>query len=34
MPQYAVHLVYELVPEFNEEMNAVFTEMHTGDWWW
>ena len=31
---FAQHLVYEPVREFDEEGNTVFTEMHTGDWWW
>ena len=31
---YAEHLVFEPMHEFDDEGNRVYTDMHTGDWWW
>jgi len=31
---YAEHLVFAPKHEFDEEYNRVYTDMHTGDWWW
>jgi len=31
---YAEHLVFAPRHEFDEEYNRVYTDMHTGDWWW
>jgi len=28
------HLVFELIHEFDDEGNRVYTDMHTGDCWW
>jgi len=31
---YAEHLVFEPIHEFDDEGNRVYTDIHTGDWWW
>jgi len=31
---YAEYLVFAPIHEFDEEYNRVYTDMHTGDWWW
>ena len=31
---FADHLVYEPVREFDVDGNQVYTDIHTGDWWW
>ena len=31
---FAEHMIYEPVREFDAEGNRVYTDMHTGDWWW
>ena len=31
---FAEHLVYEPLWEFDGDGNCVYTDIHTGDWWW
>jgi len=31
---YAEHLVFAPIHEFDEKYIRVYTDMHTGDWWW
>jgi len=31
---YTEHLVFASKYEFDEEYNRVYTDRHTGDWWW
>ena len=28
------HLVYDPIREVDREVNQVYTDIHTGDWWW
>ncbi|KAF8426429.1 hypothetical protein BGX38DRAFT_1278994 [Terfezia claveryi] len=31
---YAQYLVFKPQKDFDRQGNRVYTEMHTGDWWW
>ncbi|KAF8433433.1 hypothetical protein BGX38DRAFT_1289941 [Terfezia claveryi] len=31
---YAQYLVFKSQKDFDRQGNRVYTEMHTGDWWW
>ena len=33
-PAYKDHLVYAPVKEYNADGERIYSELHTGDWWW